>query len=1007
LLFVSAGYATSAYDFDGTNAGRIYVYDFAGATPTTPILTIDNPDWGDYISPYLTSSNDGFANFYGSMAVDGNYLVVGAYSEDTYETNNGIAYVYDISSGTPEEPVFILRPTEPGENSQGSQFGHSVGISGNIVTVSASHQYANRFYEENYDDLNPYPYAGVVYVYDISSGTPTTPIAVIENPVFTTGREIINAYDGTDSSSGYFGYTLNHTGNYLVIQQDIGTDNILRVYDLSTPASPVELYIVRDSLGVVLKDFSEAWRGVAIDGTSLFVGATTHGTDKAGAVLELDITTGNTISEIDWEGPIQNHFWMNFGVRPWRRASENNGNYQCNYTNAVSNSMYTVVPARKHYVNGGTSDNNQVGIVRVYDTSTGNHLHDISFPLDYDNLNYEDSFVVSNVDGFGYSIALDGSELVVDAGNAFIRGAAFFYDLSSQTPTQYYDCFSYLDVNFDGISNLTDSERSYARSGNLLIVGHQGVSSHPYEQNNASGMVTVHDLTLGNDFNTTLTYRMYNPNVFQSTTNDYFGSVIQYDNNILAVTAKQEEQDNYDEYAFGVVYLYDLSSGTPEDPTDTIVVPATGLGVSAPQFGGLLILSGSILLISSNGQKQIFIYNVAGGSATYLSTINVEDWVQYTTLPSNATIKSIAYDDSTKKLVFSASYESTSSDAKPSYFFILDVSNVGSPVLIGVGQDDQIYSPLFHRNRVVTQSGHITTFINPDAGINGYTGLGSIKFFDTTSYTPAAYSGAYARLDLESYTGAYIRDAQEPYTGTYESSIPEQYTGLYERIRPAEVIAYEGLYGRSQDELFAETYTGEAFETYLGTYERTQQELYVGDYDRIESEDYLSDIYTSEYESVYVSEYTAEYQSSYQGSYNVDYTASYSTIYVGEYEGTYEGLGYTSEYTSIYETVYDAAYSGTYDSTYDATYTGDYGGTTYVSEYVSEYSGLQYTAGFDRAYEGSVYLAENYEGDAYDGETYIAEYGRTISIDVPYGFKAQLIEPPLDYEIWTLYVRIA
>ena len=1026
LLFVNAGYATSAYDFDGTNTGRIYIYDFAGGTPTTPILTIDNPDWGDYISPDVADQYDGFATFYGNMAVDGNYLVVGAYLEDTYETSNGIAYVYDLSSGTPEVPVFILRPTVKVEGQQGSQFGHSVAISGNIVTVGASHQYYDRVYEENYQTGSWQPYGGIVYVYDISTGTPTTPVAIIENPYYIDGLLRTDSYEGTSYS--YFGYTLYQAGNYLVAQAGSGTKQSARVYDLSTPSSPVDLYIIRDSVGDIVHDFSEVWRGVHIEGTSLFIGAKDHGTGQAGAVLELDVATGNYIGEVlQNPGPFGNLRYAMFGVSNFSRDTT----YPLNSErgkNFTSNSSYVAVGALK--VRPGTDD--VMGIVRIYDVSTGNHLFDLTPPLDYDNLGYDgslDPIAGGNTPtyyqyGFGRPVAINENNILA-VGHEYsgLDDGIFFYDLGSGTPTQYIDYWNIRDNPVIGAQSGSVVEGLWFKGNYLFVSNYTKNFEEPYGGSGGfrSGFITIYDYSASNPL--TQVHLIQNPNIYLTPDGDLFGTNLAYDNGILAVAAMQEDNaySTSTGQNDGVIYLFDLNSATPTVPFDTIAslpVQDADYTLKYTQNQGFnLILSGNTLFVSGEGlwenleyHQRVYVYDISGGSANLTSEILLKDydWVMKDATPFQVGLGVIDFDSTTNKLAIGT----VCRPGVPGHTFIFDMSNLNVPVLIGtytesssnpLGMHSVTSSQYETAGWGVIQQGHVTVVIDPRANY----GLGSIKFFDTTGYTPVAYSGAYARIDLESYTGAYIRDAQEAYTGTYESSIPEQYTGLYERIRPSEYVAYEGIYGRSQEELFAETYTGEAFETYLGTYERTQAELYVGDYDRIESEDYLADIYTSEYESVYVSEYTAEYESSYQGSYNVDYTASYSTIYVGEYEGTYEGLGYTSEYTSIYETVYDAAYSGTYDSTYDATYTGEYGGTTYVSEYTSEYSGLQYTAGYDRAYESTVYLAENYEGDAYDGESYTAIYGRTITVEVPYGFKAQLTEPPLDYEIWTLYVRIA
>ena len=41
------------------------------------------------------------------MAVSGNYVVVGAYEDDTGATDAGSAYVYDLASATPTIPIDV------------------------------------------------------------------------------------------------------------------------------------------------------------------------------------------------------------------------------------------------------------------------------------------------------------------------------------------------------------------------------------------------------------------------------------------------------------------------------------------------------------------------------------------------------------------------------------------------------------------------------------------------------------------------------------------------------------------------------------------------------------------------------------------------------------------------------------------------------------------------------------------------------------------------------------
>ena len=78
--------------------------------------------------------NDSFAS---SVAIDGNYVVVGAKYEDTNSTNGGSAYLYKISNATTLTELAKLNPSETGVD---DNFGASVDISGDYIVVGARKQ---------------------------------------------------------------------------------------------------------------------------------------------------------------------------------------------------------------------------------------------------------------------------------------------------------------------------------------------------------------------------------------------------------------------------------------------------------------------------------------------------------------------------------------------------------------------------------------------------------------------------------------------------------------------------------------------------------------------------------------------------------------------------------------------------------------------------------------------------------------------------------------------------
>ena len=91
------------------------MYDLTSPTPTVPVLTLNNP------SPF---GEDQFGN---AVGISGTRVVVGTYGDDAGAIDAGSAYVYDLTSATPDVPVTTLNNPTPVE---GDLFGYAVAISG-------------------------------------------------------------------------------------------------------------------------------------------------------------------------------------------------------------------------------------------------------------------------------------------------------------------------------------------------------------------------------------------------------------------------------------------------------------------------------------------------------------------------------------------------------------------------------------------------------------------------------------------------------------------------------------------------------------------------------------------------------------------------------------------------------------------------------------------------------------------------------------------------------------
>ena len=307
------------YDDTGaTWAGIAYVYDLSSGTPTVPVATLNNPS---------VASVDLFGI---SVSISGTRVVVGTHSDSTPVLDGGSAYVYDLSSGTPTVPVATLNNPEPDWS---DLFGHSVSISGTRVVVGAPK-----------DDTGATD-AGSAYVYDLSSGTPTVPVATLNNPEPATGDA--------------FGSSVSISGTRVVVgapSDDTGAPDAgaAYVYDLSSGTPTVPVATLNDPSPAQFDNFGNS---VSISGTRVVVGA------------------------------------------PFRYPGHQ----------------------------AGASD---VGTAYVYDLSSGTPTVPVA------TLNNPSP---AAADTFGYSVSISGTRVVVgaryDDTGAFDAGSAYVYDLSSGTPT--------------------------------------------------------------------------------------------------------------------------------------------------------------------------------------------------------------------------------------------------------------------------------------------------------------------------------------------------------------------------------------------------------------------------------------------------------------------------------------------------------------------------------------------------------------------------------------------
>jgi hypothetical protein len=115
--------AQSEDDAGGTNSGKAYIFN---VTTGALVHTLDNPN------AFGTSENDFFGR---SVAISGNYVIIGASLEDDAGgILSGKAYIFNVTTGA---LVHTLDNPNPDADRRFNGFGGSVAISGNYAVVGA------------------------------------------------------------------------------------------------------------------------------------------------------------------------------------------------------------------------------------------------------------------------------------------------------------------------------------------------------------------------------------------------------------------------------------------------------------------------------------------------------------------------------------------------------------------------------------------------------------------------------------------------------------------------------------------------------------------------------------------------------------------------------------------------------------------------------------------------------------------------------------------------------
>ena len=385
-------------------------------SPGAPVHTLDNPN------AYGTEATDRFG---GSVAISGNYAIVGAYSEDDADGQlSGKAYIFNVTTSA---LLHTLDNPNAYDTSVTDYFGYSVAISNNYAIVSAP----------NEDEAGGSA-SGKAYIFNVSTGAL---VHTLDNP---------NAY-GT-SAVDRFGHSVAISGDRAIVgtfqEDDAGGSNSGKAYIFNVSTGVlVHTLDNPNAYGTSAEDFFG--RSVAISDNYAIVGARQEddaGGLSSGKAYIFNVSTGNLVRTLDNPNAYGTVAGDIFGEPV-----------------AISDT-YAVVSAQGEDDAGG----NQSGKAYIFNVTTGALLHTLDNPNAYGTTQF---------DSFGRSVAISGNYAVVGASSeddagGFSSGKAYIFDVTTGTLVGTLD-----NPNAYGTTSSDNFGESVAISGDYVIVGAQNENS--------------------------------------------------------------------------------------------------------------------------------------------------------------------------------------------------------------------------------------------------------------------------------------------------------------------------------------------------------------------------------------------------------------------------------------------------------------------------------------------------------------------------------------------------
>ena len=362
---------------EGNKAGKAYIYNVStGAL----VHTLHNP--------LPTANNSTAGDQFGTVAISGDYAIVGAYNaDDAGGTFSGKAYIYNVSTGA---LVHTINNPNAYGTSGGDRFGITVAISGDHAIVGS--------YEGDANGSN----SGKAYIFDVATGAL---VHTLDNP---------NPY-GT-SEYDRFAYSVSISGDHAIVGALLEDEA-----DGVTNSGKVYIYNVTSGALVKTLDNPNAY-GTGVDDVFGIAVAISGGRTIVGANSEDDAGDGNKsgkayIFSAPEAAPVSSGWTADMSLVSYDNIT----------LSVVSQGNY---PTGMKFNDNGTKMYmlDSSGVIYEYDLSTA---FDLSTST-YNNVSFDSSAQESSTYGFDFND--DGTKLYIvgfSDGKVYQYGLSTAYDLST------------------------------------------------------------------------------------------------------------------------------------------------------------------------------------------------------------------------------------------------------------------------------------------------------------------------------------------------------------------------------------------------------------------------------------------------------------------------------------------------------------------------------------------------------------------------------------------------